>query len=497
MGHISLLLPHTLPPQARTALERASFAVAYDLSLLPVPMPSRVRIEDGCLQLYHELSESGHVLVPWWLSNKWCRILESASVSNRPHPYRLLLELARGELHQLRQHVEDWRAVGLQLPNDFYQALQETTRLFVTALCGDDAEQQDRVSQLVLEKCHRLRDQLVREFTGQMFETRLHEEGRLATYLAAQTNQPWGRTSHLYLQACNSAHLSVTWRQVEQTEGRLCWQDWDVSITEAEQQGVPITAGPLIDLSVAALPEWLLVHRGDLPTLAALMCDYVESVIQRYHQRIKRWLVIAGFNLADPLGLDDDQRLRLAQRLLTAATQVDPQGQFGVRIAQPWGDYLRDKDSTISPLMFADDLLRSGLTLGWVDLEIRFGPLARASFSRDLLDTIRMISLYEILAVPLGITLALPADVSNTHALASSDGTSSLFFSPWGPEDQAEWGDALTALVLALPQVQAVTWECWQDKPATDAAPLGLLDAQGQPRPLFHRWKHLRSLYVQ
>lgn len=497
MGQVSLLLPQPLPPPVRAALERATFAVAYDLSLLPVPLPSRAVVDDGRLCLFHDLSESGHVLVPWLITDKGCRIVESASLCNRNKPYRLLVELARGELHQLRQHVEEWTAIGLELPQDFTRALRDVTRLFIAALSEEDAAVQDRTASVVLEQCGRLSDQLVREFTSQMFETRIQEEGRLSTRLAAQIAEPWGTSRSEYMETCNAVHLNVSWRQVEEIEGQCRWQVWDQLLTEASQAAVPITVGPLVDLSVHALPEWLLAHRGDLPTLAALMCDYVETVIQRYRSIVRRWIIAAGLNVADPLGLDDDQRLRLAQRLLTAALQVDPELEVGLRLAQPWGDYLCDKDSTISPLMFADDLLRSGLSLAIVDLEVRFGPMPRASLARDLLDTVRMLGLYEILGVPLAVTLALPASLEKPTKDQTASTLCPLFLANWGPKDQAEWGAALTALALCLPHVQAVTWESWTDRPAPAFPSIGLLDAEGCPRPLFHHWRQLRSRFLQ
>jgi hypothetical protein len=498
MGELSLLLPESLPPQAQAQLSQAAFAVAYDLSLIPLPLPSRAILHDGCLKLLHNFDESGHVLLPWKVNEKDCRVVESASLCHRLHPYRLLLELARGELHQLRQHVEDWTAIGVQLPASFLHSLQETTRLFVAALSVEEHHQQDQLSAIVLEQCSRLSDQLVREFTQQMLETRLQEDGRLLTRLSAQTLEPWGPTQGSYLQSCNAAHLAVSWRQVEPAEGRWQWEAWDRVLAEALELAIPVTAGPLIDLSLEALPEWLLVHRGDGSTLAALMCDYVESVIQRYRHAIRRWIVISGFNVADPLGLEDDQRLRLAQRLLLAAAQVDPHLELGIRIAQPWGDYLSVRSSAISPLVFADDLLRGGLPLATVDLEIRFGPLPRASWPRDLLDTVRLLDLYAILGVPLSVTFALPANLpSAPETPAPQLPPCPLFSSPWGPLQQADWGSALTALALSLPAVQAVTWENWRDSAASALSHLGLLDAQNQPHPLWQHWCQLRSQYLQ
>lgn len=511
MGELSLLLPESLSPQIQRHLSHAAFAVAYDLSLIPIPQPSRATFQDGRLTIYHNFNESGHVLVPWKVNEKACRVLESASLCSHFHPYRLLVELARGELHQLREFVEDWTGIGVQLPESFHHSLREATRLFIAALTADEHHRQDQLSAVVLEQCSHLSDQLVREFSQQILEARLQQQGRLHTRLSAQTKEPWGPTQSFYLQSCNAAHLAVSWRQVEPAEGRWCWETWDHVLAEALEAAVPITAGPLIDLSREALPEWLLVHQGDWPVLAALMCDYVESVIQRYRHAIRRWIVISGFNLADPLGLEDDQRLRLAHRLLLAATHADPELEMGIRIAQPWGDYLSTQSSGLSPLVFVDDLLRSGLTLATLDLEIRFGPLPRASWPRDLLDLVRLLELYAIFGIPLSVTLAVPAHgplAPETLASSQLPLTCLQLESPEDPTHPAEWGTALTSVALALPSVQAVTWESWREsappsfsscgkESSAGSSFLGLLDGQNQPHPLWQRWCQLRSRYLQ
>src|SRR4029450_1997580 len=110
-----------------------------------------------------------------------------------------------------------------------------------------------------------------------------------------------------------------------------------------------------------------------LPTLAAFMCDFLETVIGRYKDVVRRWVVCAGFNQTDALGLDDDDRLRLAFRLFEAAAQVDPNLELVLSVAQPWGDYLVNENQTVSPLTFPDDLIRAGLRVSAVELEIRSG----------------------------------------------------------------------------------------------------------------------------
>ena len=56
------------------------------------------------------------------------------------------------------------------------------------------------------------------------------------------------------------------------------------------------------------VPAWAEGWHGDLQTLAAFMCDFLETLIGRYREHVRRWVVCAGFNHADGAGLSDDDR---------------------------------------------------------------------------------------------------------------------------------------------------------------------------------------------
>ncbi len=59
-------------------------------------------------------------------------------------------------------------------------------------------------------------------------------------------------------------------------------------------------------------------------------------------------------------------------------------------------------DATHSPFIFADTLIRSGMNLTPLDLELVMGPTPRGSQSRDLFETSRMLDMYALLGVPCG-----------------------------------------------------------------------------------------------
>jgi hypothetical protein len=501
MGSISFLLPDPLSPIAQATLPMACFAPAMGASGTcdQVPVPTHVEIAQGRLTVSRSLSESGFLLVPWPVGQFGTLIASTTTLRETDEPYRLLVELARGKLNQVRTQAADWKGIGLHLAPTFEDHLLETTRLFRRALLAPPSAEADHLATRVLEQCFTLSDMLVREFIVQMFETRHHEEGPLESRLAARLIGPPVELAADYSRAFNAVQIGICWREVEPEEARYDWTAMDAAVNFARSADLPITAGPVIDLSPSMLPKWAAGWERDFPTLAAFMCDFVETVIGRYKKDITRWVICAGFNQANSLGLDDDDRLRLAFRLFEAANQVDPNLELVLSIAQPWGDYLVDENHIISPLTFPDDLIRAGVRLSGLEVELRAGTMPRGSWPRDLLETARVINLFGILQLPLEIVLSYPSS-AQPDASANANGQSI-----WTPmagngltvEGQAEWGSSFASLALCIPHVRAVTWDNWSDGESHLTPSGGLVDSSGRPKPLLSRLRTLRSAHVR
>lgn len=493
MGSTTFLLPNPVPAAALSGLRAARFAHGFEQTV----DAAAVELRDDRLVLTPTLNESGYLLAPWPVGPFGTVVVATSTLRERDEPYRLLLELARGKLNQVRTQFADWAGIGLATPPEFGAALAETSRLFGRAVFSPPAES-DALAGRVLELCVALADRLTREFVHQLLETRHAEEGPLETRLAARTAGGPGGLADEYARAFTAAQVAVRWRDVEPEESRYDWAATDRAVAAAKAAGLPVTAGPVIDLAPGVLPAWTAGWEGDFPTLAAFMCDFLEAAVRRYKSDVRRWVVCAGFNHADAVGLSGVDRLRLASRLLEAAAHTDPDLELVVAVAQPWGEYLGDLRQAPSPLTFPDDLIRAGLKVSAVELEIRPGVAPRGSLPRDLLDTSRLINLFGVLDRPLEVTLSLPSSGSPDAAAAPGQ---SVWAPAWAggpsPDAQAEWGAALAALALSAPHVRAVTWDHWSDAEPHLVPCGGLLDAAGRPKPLLARLQTLRAAHLR
>ena len=494
---MSFLLPNPLPGAAIAVLGEACVAsVGYhDLT----PSPTTVRIADGLLVLTRPQNESGYLLVPWLVEPFGTLVVATTTLREREEPYRLLVELARGKLNQVRTQTSEWQSIGLRTSPEFERAVTEATRLFGLAVLNPTSAEADSQATRVLEQAYALADRLARDYTLQLLTTRHKDEGPLDTQFAARfTRAPLGAAVEEYGRAFNAASVGLCWRDIEPNESQYDWTQADAAVAEACSAGLPVTIGPVIDLAPGMIPTWAAGWATDLPTLAACMCDFLETAINRYKGDVRRWVVCAGFNHADALGLVDDDRLRLAFRLFEAAAQVDSSLELILSVAQPWGEYLVSDDQTISPLTFPDDLVRAGVRLSAVELEVRAGGRPRGSQPRDLLDTARLLDVFGMLGLPLEVVFSQPS--SDEPDCAAVEHGDVVWKTRWGfrssPESQAEWGASCVGLALCWPQVRTVTWDNWSDSGPHLVPHSGLLDSAERPKPLLARLRALRSEHL-
>ena len=137
----------------------------------------------------------------------------------------------------------------------------------------------------------------------------------------------------------------------------------------------------------------------------------------------------------------------------------------------------------LAPVQFVDALLRCGVGLAGVNLEIAVGYTDRGSASRDSLDFSRMLDVWSSLEIPLHITLAFPSS-SNPDPQANSDiGIEATGWkSPWSEEAQAEWIDTYLPLLIAKQSVNGIYWTHLTDAAPHDFPNAGLIDAAGRPK---------------
>jgi hypothetical protein len=490
MGVMTFHIPAKMPHGARAAVDLARFAGGYDHT----PFPSDVLVKGEQLTLTRSQNESGYVTVPWPVDGVGFPVTTSATLRERAEPYRLLVELARGKVNQVRSQVAEWDMAGVGTPADTRAVLLAATKRFGTASLDPNGAEADAAAGRVLADAYAAADKAVAGFADSI----RGKGGHRPQFGCRIGERPAAADEGKFLAAFTAARLTPNWPRIEPQQARYDWSQLDDLIDWAARSGLRPSVGPLIDLG-GPLPAWLNDWRGDPPSLAAYFCDFVETAVDRYRKKVTDWVLCSGFNHTDALGLAEDDRLRLAARLLDAARAADPDARWVVGLAQPWGDYLDNDKYTYSPLVFADTLLRSGLPVAGFELELIAGLGPNASRLRDRLDAYRLFDLFSVLGVPIEVVLKHPGKPpASDSSVASTIPGLGMPTGLWnGSEDaaaQAVWGERMAHLGLSLPTLKAVYWGQWDD---TLADPSGLVPVGGGPlKPLYHALARVRQLHL-
>ncbi|MBY0527385.1 MAG: endo-1,4-beta-xylanase [Gemmataceae bacterium] len=495
MGTINFLIPNGLSPEAVRELERACVTGGPD----NMPWPTQVRLESNQLVVSRDVDESGCLAVPWDINGAGRVMSASATLMERDLPYHFQIELARGKVNQLRCQASDWRSGGLQMPPELQQKIREASLTFGRAATQMPSEQAIEQAQAALNLGYRTAEELVRVYIDQVFQVRHQRQPRLDTTLGCRLGSalPEGEAAASVAKFSNSVFLPLAWKDIEPAEASYSWEPHDAMLDWAESQGLPVSAGPLIDFSPNQLPKWLWLWERDLHSIASFMCDYVETAVKRYHGRIRSWQLTAASNSANVLSLGEDELLWLTVRLAEAARQIDSGLELVVGLAQPWGDYMAMEDRTHSPFIFADTLIRAGLNLAAVDLEWVMGPSPHGSYCRDALEASRLLDLYALLGVPLQVTLGYPSSAENDdNADPDLAVTAGHWHGGYTPDVQAEWATAFGALALCKPYVRGVHWTHLSDAQAHQFPNCGLVDAGGKPKPALESLRQLREQHL-
>jgi Glycosyl hydrolase family 10 len=454
--------------------------------------PTEVEVEGNTVTCRRGLCDSGRLHIAWPIPGFGSPVLSTASLPEREEPYLLPLELARGKIAQLRDQVSAWEVAGMTVPAAFKEPFKKAHALLRSATAVQ--EQPAEAARLAVESLQfamRSAEIVINAYTNQRLAARRKRSTQLPAALGCSLGQfrPEGELAALFLESFAAAAIPVAWKDVEAVHGEYRWELSDAQVEWCLSNRVLVYGGPLVDFSPQGLPEWLGSWSGSPADLQSFLCDYVETAAGRYAGRVRNWDVCARANSGGALDLSEEQRLGLVARALDVVRQVDNEVQIMLRIDLPWGEYQSWGEHRLSPLQFVDALLRAGIGLSAVNLEVAIGFEPGGSPSRDLLELSRLLDLWSGLGIPLHVTLACPSE-ANTHDPLAAD---SVRVHPagrqqeWTEDSQAGWIDAVLPLLMAKQAVVGIFWSHFSDAVPHELPHAGLIRPDGVPKPAIGR----------
>jgi hypothetical protein len=500
-----------VPPERIT---KETLQQAYMSGVDRIAWQVDLRMEGGQLVVRRAVSESGNLHIPWPVHGCGRLTLSTGCLMEQPRPYHLPLELARGTIGQLSNQLAEWRTLGLTVPEKVTQGLSEAIRLFGRAAVGEEhlpesANLAERAIGLALDTS----DLLVACYLDQAGARHWRPAGDpvggtgltpVAGRRAGEkplvllggnlgSTLPDPPAPQQLLRCFNAAVVPVCWREIESDEGRRRWDLCDRQIEWCRAHGLKVVGGPLLQLYPGSLPDWLYLYEDDFDNLCACAADFIRAAVTRYRGRVDLWQSAGRLTSAEILSLSEEERLRLAAGTIELVRSCDGEVPILLSLDQPWGEYLSRREADLPPLYFADALVRAGLDLAGVVLEINLGYYPGGTLARTLLDFSRLLDHWSLLNLPLYVSLTVPS-AADDDPLAQR--RVELARDSWTLGAQQSWVARYLPLILSKPLVRGVFWNQLYDSQPHDFPHGGLFDRRDRAKPALHTLAAIRQAYL-
>jgi hypothetical protein len=459
-----------------------------------IPWECGTVLSGDSLTIERDTRESGYLYFPWDVPGRGLVQLCSGSLMERARPYHLPVELARGTVNRLRAYAWAWQTAGMDVPPQFDALLKQATSELTRAATGQQQPQTasdhaDEAIRLALDAA----DVLAREYSDQVLAGRRSQSPTLGTLLAGRLEAPpTGETAEQFIAAFNTAVVPLAWPDLEPKLGTYLWEPLDRLVAWCEQHQLRICMGPLVLLDKHALPDWLFLD-DDYEEVQASILLFISQVVERYRGRVNLWHVAARLNQEGAFRHSEEQRLRLVVEAVDRVRALDGRTPVVVSFNQPWAEYIARQDQELTPLHFADTLVRGELGLAGVGLEMHYGYWPGGTLPRDPLEVNRQLDRWAQIGVPLMAILAAPSS-ADPDPLARHPARPLAALAPGGPTPdwQQELVQWLLPLLLGKQSVQAIVWDAWDDRQPHELPHSGLIDSSGRPKPALETLTELR-----
>lgn len=451
-----------------------------------LPWFASVFITEGQLVIQRSQDDSGAVCFPWKTKTRGEMLLSTSTLMEREEAYFLEVELARGLVHRLRNQLESWRQLGLEVPANLAENVREATSHFCRAASRqDEPVTAANEAEAAIELAIAAGEQLANTYAEQALALRTRN-GQLHTLLGVDLSGelPEEHLRESVVETFNLVSLPMSWRDVEASEGRRNWDNTDNELRWAQKNGLKVVGGPLLVFDERSVPDWTYLWEGDYDTLSSFMLDHVRHTVKRYRGKVQLWHVAARMNRPRVLSLSDEDRLQIVASAIHAIRDLDQRTPLVVSFDQPWAEYMSTQEIDLAPVHFADALVRADLGLSGLGLELNVGPQPLATAPRTPLAFSRLVDQWGLFELPLFLMLTVETRTANSE---KSNGN--------GNELRAEWVQRYVPSLLAKNCVQVMVWNQLSDKDA-EFPGAGLFDGQDQPKPVLNALAELRKRYL-
>jgi hypothetical protein len=448
------------------------------------------------LLVERSVSDSGCLNIVWPVEGFGEVLLATSSLRERPEPYLLSLELARGALTRLKAQLADWQAIHLKVTPTIVEQIREAVRRFAAAVVHqDDPPRCAALADVAIARVLEAGEALTAAYTQQSFLVRRRNGQRLRSLLGVDLGDRLldeSLSAHV-LRSFNAANVPVRWRTVEASEGARHFDAVDRQVQWCKTHGLTCFAGPLLRFDTDALPDWLTLWEGDFDNVLSCVSEFIQATVTRLRGKVDAWQFAGRINTGEMLDLSEQQKLNLTARASDLVGQLDPDRPRIISIDQPWAEYMGRRAADYPPLHLADALMRAGLDVSGIALEINLGLPPSATLPRTTLQMSRQLDLWSGVGLPIYLFVSAPGAASPDHHARRRQPAPG----EWTTRSQQAWVARNVPLMLAKPFVGGVFWNQLADPEPHEFPHAGLVDARGRIKPSLRTLSTIRRTHLK
>ncbi len=419
-------------------------------------------------------------------------MIQTCLLPDRAEPYILSVELGRHRVKMFIAKSEEWLMFDLSADHPAVKLWEEARRILAEAWTQADPRRADRMGRRSLIHAIDASERLALAHAEILLHRRFAQRPAPPTTLGVRIwpqrdSQP---LKDLIAKDFDLLVVPINWKELEVQEGKYEWEHLDRWMQWANVQGKPIVAGPLLDFSKRALPEWMYVWQHDFDTTRDLSYDHIERIVERYKGVVNIWNIASGLNTNENFVFNSDQMIDLARMAALLGRQSRKGARTMIELAQPFGEHAAFNSDSLHPMTFIDRLVQEGIRLDAVGVQLLFGSADHGRAARDLMQISSMLDKFFLLEIPILIsTMGVPS--------LSSAPEAGHWHEEWSPAQQAKWISRLFPICLSKPFVESIFWTDLFDYPDAELPNAGLISDAGKPKPALSRLiglrKHLRK----
>lgn len=470
MGVLKFCIP------ASWSLEKRQASSLHVVGLDGIAWPCRIAREAQTLTINRNKDESGHLYMVYPFRDHGELVISTGTLPEGTNEYHLTRELARGTLNRLRNQLSNWSEGGMRLDESVHELVAEATRSLEHAIFTVEPAEAEAAASESLEHSIKAIFAISEAFAEQITPIR-RSQVNLAKYWFGARLDVWDQAVANQL----GEHFEI------------------VQLKDAAQLNSSVQnaiLGPLLDASPNGLPPRLL-EADDFDARRNLLMADVREQASNLPESVKLIHAVSGLNGTGHRLLSYPQQLQATIDVLQTLEDSGNRIPTMISFDGPWCERLAWSVGGTHALQIADSLLRRGVSISMLGLEIHLDYSPTGSLPREPLQWVELIDIWSQFGLPLIVLLRAPF----AHEPVTQAGQPSKEFvinQPRGGMTDAQRLSLLETVIpmlLARPAVQGILWQQARDGDDLRYPSGGLLDDQLQPKEPLKLLEKLRNKF--